>query len=154
VHCAPATPLAPDLSLKMQILKAGAAYFALAFAAGFVLGTIRMLWVVPQIGVMWAELLEMPLMLVVIVLAARWTVRRLRVPRAPLPRLAMGLVALVLLLGAELTLVLGLQGLSLAEYVAIREPISGAVYLVMLGVFTAMPLLVAPTRTMPRKHRI
>jgi hypothetical protein len=34
----------------MQILRAGVFYFALVFGAGFVLGTIRTLWVVPRVG--------------------------------------------------------------------------------------------------------
>jgi len=34
----------------MQILKAGVLYFALVFGAGFVLGTIRTLWVAPRVG--------------------------------------------------------------------------------------------------------
>jgi hypothetical protein len=131
----------------MQALKAGAAYFALVFAAGFALGFVRVLWVVPQIGVMWAELMETPLMLVAIVLAARWTVPRFRMPAAALPRLGMGLIALALLVFAELAVVLWLRGLSIAEYVATREPVSGTVYLVMLGIFAAMPLLVARART-------
>jgi hypothetical protein len=38
------------------ILKAGALYFAVVFAAGFVLGTIRTLWVVPSFGARGAEL--------------------------------------------------------------------------------------------------
>ena len=32
---------------NMLILKAGLVYFALVFGAGFVLGTIRTLWIVP-----------------------------------------------------------------------------------------------------------
>ena len=40
----------------MQILKAGVLYFALVFGAGFVLGTIRILWVVPSFGTRMAEL--------------------------------------------------------------------------------------------------
>jgi hypothetical protein len=32
----------------MPILKAGVLYFALVFGAGFVLGTIRTLWIVPS----------------------------------------------------------------------------------------------------------
>jgi hypothetical protein len=55
----------------VQILKAGALYFALVFGAGFVLGTVRTLWVVPRIGTRMAELLEEPIMLVIIILAAR-----------------------------------------------------------------------------------
>lgn len=82
-------------------------------------------------------------MLVVIVLAARWTVRRLAVPSTPRNRLGMGSIALVLLLLAELTLVLWLQGLSIREYLASRDPVSGTVYSVLLGVFAVMPLLVA-----------
>lgn len=122
---------------------AGTVYFALVFAAGFVLGFVRVLWVVPRVGVMWAELMETPLMLVVIILAARWTIRKLGVPPSAWARLRMGFLALGLLLCAELTLVLGMQGISIAEYVADREPVSGAVYLVMLGAFAVMPLLVA-----------
>jgi hypothetical protein len=127
----------------MQILKAGLLYFALVFGAGFVLGPIRILWVVPRFDARIAELLEMPIMFVVIVLAARWTVRRLAVPSTPLHRLGMGVVALALLLVAELTLVLWLQGLSIREYLASRDPVSGMVYSVLLGVFAIMPLLVA-----------
>jgi hypothetical protein len=127
----------------MQILKASFLYFALVFGAGFILGPIRILWVVPRFGTRIAELLEMPIMLGVIVLAARWTVRRLVVPSTPRRRLGMGGIALVFLLLAELTLVLWLQGLSIREYLASRDPVSGTVYYVLLGVFAIMPLLVA-----------
>ena len=44
----------------MPILKAGVLYFALVFGAGFVLGTIRTLWVVPRVGTRKAELMETP----------------------------------------------------------------------------------------------
>lgn len=52
------------------VLKAGATYFALVFGAGFILGPIRILCIVPRFGVRIAELMEAPLMLVVIILAA------------------------------------------------------------------------------------
>jgi hypothetical protein len=67
----------------MPILKAGVLYFALAFGAGFVLGSIRVLWAVPIFGARTAELMETPIMFVVIALAARWTVRYLAVPPTP-----------------------------------------------------------------------
>jgi hypothetical protein len=42
----------------MKILKAAVAYFAIVFGAGFVLGPIRILLVVPLVGERVAELLE------------------------------------------------------------------------------------------------
>jgi hypothetical protein len=53
----------------MQMVKAGVVYFALVFGAGFVLGTIRTLWVVPRFGTRMAELMEMPIMLAVTMVA-------------------------------------------------------------------------------------
>jgi hypothetical protein len=124
----------------MQILKAGAFYFALVFGAGFVLGVIRTLWVVPRFGMRMAELIEAPIMFVVTILAARWIVRRLAVPPKPSSRLGgIGCVGLGLMLVAEFTLVLWLRGLSISEYLATRDPVSGTVYYVMLGVFCIMP---------------
>jgi hypothetical protein len=40
----------------MQMVKASVLYFTLVFGAGFVLGTIRTLWVVPRVGARTAEL--------------------------------------------------------------------------------------------------
>jgi hypothetical protein len=128
----------------MQILKAGTLYFALVSGAGFVLGSIRILWAVPRFGTRVVELMETPIMFVVTILAARWIVRRLAVPPKPSNRLDMGCVGLGLMLVAEFTLVLWLRGLSISEYLASRDPVSGTVYYVMLGVFCIMPLLVAP----------
>lgn len=127
----------------MRVLKAGVLYFALVFGTGFVLGTIRILWVVPRFGTRMAELMETPIMFVVTIVAARWIVRRLAVPSTPSSRLGMGCVALGLLLIWEFTLVLWLRGLSISDYLASLDPVSGTVYYVMLGVFAMMPLLVA-----------
>ena len=125
-----------------RIAIAGTAYFALAFAAGFALGTIRVLAVVPRIGERAAELVEAPLMLAVVVAAARFVVRRF-VPGAPAAaRLAVGLLGVALLLAVEFTVVLALRGLSPAEYFAGRDPVAGAVYVALLALFAAMPALV------------
>lgn len=76
-------------------LRAGAAYFGWVFGVGFVLGSLRVPLLVPRLGERWAELLEMPLMALAIVLAARWVVRRFAlVPHAGL-RLAVGGLALL-----------------------------------------------------------
>ena len=126
----------------MKILKAGMLYFALVFGAGFVLGPIRILWVVPRFGERMAELREAPIMFVVVLAASRWLVRRLAVPSRPGSRLGMGCVGLGLLLFAEFTLVLWLRGLSIRDYLATRDPVSGTVYYLILGVFAVMPLFV------------
>jgi hypothetical protein len=127
----------------VQILKAGILYFALVFGAGFVLGTIRTLWVVPRVGTRMAELMEAPFMLVVIIVASRWVVLRLLVPFVPFARLGMGGIALGLLLVAEFGFVLWVRGLSIRQYFASRDRVSGAVYYLMLGLFAIMPLLMA-----------
>lgn len=127
----------------MQDMRAGVLYFALVFGAGFVLGTIRIIWVVPRYGERMAELMETPTMFVVTIVAARWIVCRLAVPSTPSSRLGMGFVALGLLLVAEFTLVLWLRGLTITEYFASRDPVSGTVYYLLLVVFAIMPLLVS-----------
>jgi hypothetical protein len=132
----------PDNKNVMPIVKAGVLYFALVFGTGFLLGTVRTLWIVPLIGTRIAELMETPIMLVVTIVAARWTVLRLAAPFVPFARLRMGGVALLLLLVAEFGLVLWLRGMSIREYFASRDPVAGTVYYVMLAVFAVMPLLV------------
>ena len=125
------------------VLIAAGTYFALVFGAGFVLGPIRILWAVPRFGVRLAELIEAPIMLVVIVVAARWIVGRYAEPFTVRRRLALGATAIALMLFAEFALVTSLWGQSIREYLAGRDPVSGSVYYVLLGVFAVMP---APAR--------
>ena len=127
----------------MQVLKAGVVYFVLVFGAGFVLGTIRTLWVVPRVGARAAELMETPIMLVINIVVAGWVVRRLALPFTASIRLGVGGLVLILLLLAELGLVRWVRRLSTREYFATRDPMSGTVYYAMLLVFAVMPLLVA-----------
>jgi hypothetical protein len=132
----------------MQTLKAGVIYFILVFGAGFVLGPIRVMWVEPRFGTRMAELMEMPVMFAVIVFAARWTIRRLTVPSKVAGLLGMGFLALALLLVSEFALVLRVRGMTISDYLAGRDPVSGTAYYAMLGVFALMPLLLAKM-----KHR-
>ncbi len=125
-----------------QIPKAGVLYFAIVFGAGFVLGTVRTLWLIPRVGTRIAELMEAPIMLVITFAAARWIVLRLASPARSSARLGIGAIALGLLLFAEFGLVLWLRGISIREYLATRDPVSGTVYYAMLGLFGLMPLLV------------
>jgi len=132
----------------MRVLKAALVYFALVFGAGFVLGTLRVLWLVPRFGVRMAELAESPLMLLATVFAARWVHRRFSVGAGTSVALGIGLTALGLLLPAEIGLGFVLRGGSVQEILLDKDPISGTVYYALLGVFALMPWFLArrPTR--------
>jgi hypothetical protein len=125
-----------------RILKAGISYFVIVVGAGFILGPIRILFIVPSLGERTAELLEAPLMLLVIIMTACWVVRRFQIPPVTSRRVLMGLLALALGLLFEFIFVLKLRGLTLTEYLRTRDPVSGTVYYVTLGLFAVMPLLV------------
>jgi hypothetical protein len=133
-------------------ITAALAYFALVFGAGFLLGSIRVPYLVPRFGERMAELLEMPIMLAITFLAAKYVVRRYQVSRDMTSRMAVGLLALSLLVAAELTLVVSLQGQSIPAYVASRDPVSGSVYVAMLALFGLMPWIVA--RAVPQADRV
>jgi hypothetical protein len=118
----------------------GVVYFALVFGAGFLLGIVRVLTLVPSIGERWAELAEMPLMLIAIIVSARFVVLRFPATQRA-SYLASGGIALFLLVVVELSVVLAIRGLSIGQYFAERDPVAGSVYVVMLVVFAAMPWL-------------
>ena len=126
----------------MTIVAAGVTYFLLVFGAGFILGPIRMTLLVPRIGERWAELLEMPVMLAVIIMASQWVVEHFSLPADVTLRLGTGCLALALLLAAEFSLVLRLRRMTIRDYLATRDPVSGTAYYLMLGVFALMPLFV------------
>lgn len=60
---------------KMKMITTSVTYFALVFGLGFVLGLIRVPFIVPRLGTRMAELIEMPFMLVGKVLATRFVVK-------------------------------------------------------------------------------
>ena len=132
----------------MNVFRVGGAYFAAVFSAGFVLGVIRVLWLVPYVGARVAELMEAPVMLLVCVAAALWLVRRFEDRMTGWKMwLGAGLVGLGIMILVELTAVLMLRGISLRDYFADRDPVTGTVYLALLGVFAALPSLLVRSRT-------
>ena len=132
--------------MSMPSLRPALLYFALVLGTGFVLGTIRVPFLVPRLGERYAELLEMPFMFVAIVLAARFVARRFQLPPSLSMRLKVGFLALALSVGAELLLATVLQSRSLAEFIASRDPVSGSVYLGMLLLFALMPAILSPAK--------
>jgi hypothetical protein len=123
------------------MIRASFLYFALVMGAGFLLGSVRVLFVVPHLGERWAELAEMPIMAMVIFVAAGYILRRYPEVQTRGRALVVGFTALALSVSAELVLAVLLQSQSLAEYLASRDKISGSVYLVMLVAFALMPRL-------------
>jgi nitroimidazol reductase NimA-like FMN-containing flavoprotein (pyridoxamine 5'-phosphate oxidase superfamily) len=131
-----------------RILKAALVYFLVVFGAGTLLGPIRILFVAPHLGERNAELLEAPVMLLVIVAASKWIVRKFQLPMRPVYRLGVGMIGFILGLLFEFGLVLKLRELTLTEYFASRDPAAAGVYYVTLVLFALMPLLVR------RKHTV
>lgn len=119
----------------------GLVYFALVFAAGFVLGTIRVLVLEPRLGSRLAELIEIPVMLFVIYGAAKYVIGKLPASDSRSPGLIVGLTGLALLLLCEFTLVLALRGMTPDQYFASRDPLAFGAYLVSLALFGLMPWL-------------
>jgi len=124
-----------------RVWQVAAVYFGMVFGVGFLLGSVRVPFLVPRLGERVAELAEMPLMLVAIVMAAGFVVRRYGSSIAPLGWVGVGALSLALLVSAELLLAVVLAGRGVGEYLAGRDPVSGSVYLAMLLVFAAMPWL-------------
>ena len=127
----------------MRTFKSAVLYFAIVLGTGFVLGSIRVPFLVPRFGERYAELLEMPIMLVVIVMAARHVVRRFNLSSSLSVRLKVGFAALAMSVLAELLLAAALQSVSVAQYIASRDPVSGSVYLGVLLLFALMPSILA-----------
>ena len=121
-------------------ISAGAAYFGVVFALGFMIGTLRVLVVEPRLGATASVAIEVPFMLL-----ASWLVARRLVAGFGLsnrgPKLVMGLTGLVLLLAAETALGVAL-GQPLADQLATYGTLRGLLNLVGQLGFAAMPLLV------------
>ena len=124
-----------------HIVRASFLYFALVLGAGFLLGSVRVPFIVPRLGERWAELAEMPIMAVIIFVAAGYILRRYPEVQTRGRALVVGFMALALSISAELALAVVLQSQSLAEFLASRDKVSGSVYLVMLIAFALMPRL-------------
>lgn len=127
----------------MNTVKPAVVYFLLVFGAGFVLGIIRVLVILPLVGERAAELIEMPFLLTVIVIAACWLNRHLLPDAQAQHRIAVGLLAMGLVLAADLVVGITLRGLSLSEVFLHRDLVSGTAYYLSLLLFAFMPWLLA-----------
>ncbi|MBO6768730.1 MAG: hypothetical protein JJ901_10585 [Erythrobacter sp.] len=122
-------------------LTAGVAYWALIFGLGFILGTVRVLWLAPRVGETVAGLIEMPIILGASWLVARWLVGRFEIRRRG-EALAMGGVAFALLMVAELALGVAVFAMSPAQWLASISQPPGLYGLIGQVAFGMMPLCI------------
>lgn len=125
----------------MGTVKAGIDYFAVVFATGFVLGTIRTMLLTPHVGELPAVGIELPIMLTESWLACGWALRRFTVSERFLPRLVMGDLAFGLLIGAETALGVLAFGRSLGEQMASYHELGAQLGLAAQVAFAAFPLI-------------
>lgn len=133
-----------DVSRRLQIPLAALLYFSLVFAAGFMLGTLRIFLLIPRVGELAAVAIELPVMLLVGWIAAAVVIRWFGIPPALAARLRVGLIAFALLMAAELALTLFLFEKSAAEHVAAYRSASALLGLagqIAFALFPAMLLL-------------
>ncbi len=88
----------------MNLIGVAGVYAGVAFAAGFVMGAVRVLVLEPRLGAVAAVVIEGPIMLGVSYFAARWVVARWMRDTSRGRRVVMGMVALGMLLLMEFAL--------------------------------------------------
>ena len=124
-----------------RTVAAGLTYFAAVFAAGFFFGMIRVPLLLPRFGERTSELIEMPFMFAVIVIASRWLVRRFGLEGKSARSLMAGTLAAVVLLAVEFSVVLWLRGLSPSQVLAQRDPVAAVMYYAMVAFFAVAPFI-------------
>ena len=127
--------------LSMRSAAAGVLYFGIVFAAGFVLGTIRTLFLVPRLGEVAAVSIEAPVILGVSWAVAGFCIRRLGVPSDLTSRLFMGGVAFALLMLAEAGVSTEIFGNSLLGFLASLTSIPGIMGFASQIAFALFPAL-------------
>jgi hypothetical protein len=86
-------------------------------------------------------LIEAIIMLIAMIVSSHWVMRRFEVRQTLRSTIPMGLVALGILVPAEIAGVLWVRGLSLQEYLARFVTAPGVISAVMFLLFAAMPSL-------------
>ena len=122
------------------VISAAALYFAIVFAAGFGLGTLRVFVIAPALGEGAAVALELPVMLALSWLACRQVLLRIPVAPSPAPRLAMGGLAFALLMAAELVLSVAAFGRTVADHIAAYQTAPALLGLAGQIAFALFPL--------------
>jgi hypothetical protein len=123
----------------------GLVHGLLVFAAGFALGTARVLLVEPALGRWPAIALEFPLIALATFLSARFVVAKLDAPRGTASRLVVGFVGFLLLQAGEVATGVFAFGRPFAGVMAGYATFDGLIALVLQGIVILFPLLVRPS---------
>jgi hypothetical protein len=125
-----------------RVAAAGLAYFAIVFAAGFALGTLRVLILMPRLGnPVAAILLELPIMLAISWWSSRWLIARFEVPASLGASLAMGGIAFTTLMIAELGVSVFGFGRTLAAHLEQYRQLPALLGLVGQVAFAVIPAI-------------
>jgi hypothetical protein len=130
-----------DSARQAAALRAGLVYFALVFALGFLLGTVRTIFVAdaPGAGRLLGVLLELPVMLVASWFICRAVLRRIDLGAGFSARVIMGAVAFTLLIAAEMLVGVILFGRSPIQHFALYREASYALGLAAQLAFALIP---------------
>jgi len=124
----------------IKSIAAGALYFVFVFAIAFALGAVRVSFVAPVTGAVWATALELPF-----TLAASWVVTTGVMRRAGIttlrPAVAMSATAFVLLMGAEAAGAMLIFGRTFGEHLQSFATPAGALGLAGQIVFGLFPVV-------------
>lgn len=125
----------------LNTVKAGFVYFALVFAVGFVLGTIRVLVLAQRVGELGAVVIEIPIMLLASWMICCWLIRHLQVSRDLSARITMGVAAFAFLMIAELALSVWIFDNPVAAHFANYTTAHGGLGLAGQVAFAAFPVI-------------
>ncbi len=125
-----------------RALVAATAYFLALFALGFVLGTIRVVFVAPRFGQLAGTVAEVPVMLTAAYVICRWALNHWRVSPRSAIRWTMVLLFLVLLFIFETLLGLALFGRTLLEQWAALVTLAGVLGLSAQVIAALLPVFV------------
>ena len=118
----------------------GAAYFLIVFAVAFALGVLRVTFVSPAVGAVWATVAELPFTLAASWVTAAWLHGRWRVSSL-VQAACMGASAFVLLMGAEAAGGILLFGRTLGEHFGLYGTVAGALGLSGQIAFGLIPVV-------------
>jgi hypothetical protein len=122
-------------------LAATLAYFAIVFAVGCILGPVRVLLLEPHLGRARATLLEAPLLIVAMIVAAHYVTQRFGLSGHAAGLAVLGIAAFSLVMLADLMVGLLFVQMSIGDQLLDLMTPGGLIYLGLLAVFAAMPLL-------------